>query len=395
MNQVAFHAETNRKPEVEQHWEDLAALFQVRSDTTYLNHGSFGITPEPVRQSQSTWKQRQDEQPMDFYVRQYEPAWHATRNALAQYINTEPENLVFADNATYAMNIVADCFPLEPGDEVLLNDHEYGAVQRTWDRACERVDAKTVVARLPDKIESNDQIVESIFASANDNTRLLVVSHITSPTAIVMPVEQICAEARRRGIATVIDGPHALLQVPVDIDGLGCDFYCASCHKWLSAPLGTGFLFVHPRWQSQIQPQVKSWGRLLPAMPEKWDEEFIWSGTRNVSGYFSIPRAIELFDEIGVDQFRVRSGYLRQYAETALSESLGTDPIANFEGAYASMAHVPLPAGDWSQLQSRLWENDHIEVPIVSFNERWFVRVSCHLYNSTSQIDQLVAAIGA
>ena len=393
MNQIAFAKDQKRDPGIDHDWSDLAALFPVRADTTYLNHGSFGITPQPVLDAQSNWKKRQDEQPMDFYVRQFEPAWHETRDRLAQYVNTNPRNLVFADNATYAMNIVADCFPLEPDDEVLMNDHEYGAVQRTWNRACERVGASTVVCELPTVFESNDQIVDAIFMNATENTKLLVVSHITSPTAIVMPVEQICAEARKRGIATCIDGPHALLQLPVDIDRLGCDFYCASCHKWLSAPLGTGFLFAGPSWQADLQPQVKSWGRLLPAMPETWDEEFIWSGTRNVSGYFSIPAAIELFENIGVDRFRARSQYLRQYAQDALSEKFGTQTIASFENAYASMAHVPLPPGDWSSLQQQLWDAEKIEVPIVSFSDRWFVRVSCHLYNSTDQIDKLVAAI--
>lgn len=390
----------NRDPSNEDDWRDIAEFWKVRADTTYLNHGSFGITPQPVIAARDQWQQRQDEQPMDFYVRQFEEVWHNARNRLAAFVNTDPGNLVFAENATVAMNIVASSFRLERGDQILLNDHEYGAVQRIWERECRRADshganASVVVCRLPQVIEDEQQIIDSVFAGVTDQTKLIIISHITSPTAIIMPVQQICEQAKKRGIPTCIDGPHAPMQVDLDIDNLGCDFYTASCHKWLSAPLGTGFLYVHPKWHEMIQPMTKSWGRLLPALPDRWDEEFIWSGTRNSSGYFSIPTAIDFFNQIGIDNFRQRSNYLRRYAERALLDKFTTEPIARFDHAYASMAHVPLPPGNWENLQLQLWQKHQIEVPIINFDNRWFVRVSCHLYNSTEQIDRLVRAIPA
>lgn len=383
-----------RRSEIDADWEDLAAQWDIRPDTTYLNHGSFGPAPRAVRESRRRLIDALDCQPMDFFVRQFEPLLLSARESLAAFVGTTRPNLVFAENATFAMNVVADSFPLRAGDEVLLNDHEYGAVQRIWDRACRRVGAHCRILTLPSTFESPQQITDALVSATSSATRLVVVSQVTSPTAIILPVAEIIRGLHDRGIATCLDGPHAPAQVDLNIDALNCDFYCASCHKWLCAPLGTGFLYVHPRWQATIQPQLLSWGRLLPAVPERWDEQFTWSGTRDGSGYLSVPTAIEFLTRVGLPQFRERCEWLARYAESRLMELTGAQPIAPTTGGwYGTMCHVPLPGGDWSALQMDLWRGHGIEVPIIRFLDRWFVRVSCHLYNTTGQIDQLVAAL--
>lgn len=222
--------------------------WNLEPGVTYLNHGSFGPPPEAVRQARAVWQERLDRQPMDFFVRQLEPALLAARNKLAQFVGSDPENLIFVENATVGMNIVADSFPLQAGDEVLLNNHEYGAVQRIWKRACDAAGAKLVIATLPLPIRNAEETVAGLLAEATEKTRLIVVSHITSPTAITLPVADLCRAARERGIAVCIDGPHAVAQLELNLESLGCDFYTASCHKWLSAPFGSGFLYVAPRW---------------------------------------------------------------------------------------------------------------------------------------------------
>ena len=377
------------------HWRDFSHQWLIRTDTTYLNHGSFGPPPQPVRQARRKWIDALDCQPMDFYVRELEPLIQNAKSALADFIGIGSQNLVFVENATYGMNIVADSFELNAGDNVLLNNHEYGAVHRIWNRACQRSSAHVVSAQLPDKFESKQQIVDCLLSSADENTRLVVISHITSPTAIVMPIEEICAAFRERDIAVAVDGPHAPAQIDLNIGKLGCDFYTASCHKWLSASLGSGFLFVAPKWQAQIQPPLKSWGRLLPAIPEKWDEEFTWSGTRDPSAYLSTATAIDyMTNQVGLDNFQQRTRFLATRAEQMLTEEFGTQTIANRnDGWYASMAHVPLPAGDFSSLQNDLWNEYKIEVPIIHFEEKWFIRVSCHLYNSLKQLETLKFAV--
>src|SRR5262249_1952381 len=152
------------------------------------------------------------------------------------------------------------------------------AVLRIWRERCRKAGANLVVQRLPDSFGEPEAVVEELFRGVTDRTKLIVVSHITSPTALILPVEAICRRANGRGIRTCIDGPHALAAVPVDIDRLDCDFYCASCHKWLSAPFGSGFLHVNSRWKLTVQPIVVSWGQSLSGRPRSWQDEFVWSG---------------------------------------------------------------------------------------------------------------------
>jgi isopenicillin-N epimerase len=397
-------------------WAPLKAQWRIRSDTTYLNHGSFGPPPEPVRQARQRWIDRLDEQPMDFFVRQFEPAWLAARDRLAALVGTSGGNLIFADNATAAMNVVADALPLSAGDEVLLNDHEYGAVLRIWQRACAKVGATVNVVELPLPFRSAEETIDAIFAAVTPRTRLIVVSHITSPTAVTLPVEQICRRARAAGIAVAIDGPHAVAQLPLTIDSLDCDFYAASCHKWLSAPFGSGFLYVAPRHQSLIRPPVISWGRIPPTKIETWSDEFVWSGTRDPSAYLAIPAAIDFLDAVGFGEFRARTHWLAQYARRKLVDLTQREPIVpDSPEWYGTMAHVPLPAqrkDGWhwqaqsasagpdtdggsvpNPLQRAIWRELQIEVPIVEFRGERYIRVSCHLYNDVEQIDRLVAGL--
>jgi len=379
----------------DQTWRSLRDAWSLRDDTIYLNHGSFGPPPDTVREARLDWLKRLDEQPMDFFVRQLEPELYEVRDRLARFHGTKAEHLVLVDNATYAMNVVAGSFSLSPGDEVLLTDHEYGAVSRVWERACQQAGTgppKTAV--LPSEIDSAEQVVDAIFSQVNQNTRLLVVSHITSLTAITLPITDICRRARAAGVAVCIDGPHAVAQLDVQLDLLDCDFYTGSCHKWLSAPLGTGFLYVHPRHQENIKPPILSWGRLLPNKPTTWHEEFTWLGTQDLSRFLAIPAAIDFLETVGLDQFRQRTHSLARYARHRLIELTQLEPIVpDSDQWYGCMAHMPLPPGDALSLQASLWTDYGIEIPIIEFNDRRFVRVSCHLYTQRSDIDQLVDAL--
>lgn len=341
------------------------------------------------------WQEQLDRQPMDFFVRVLEPALRETREKLARFVVTLGESLAFVENATYGMNVVADSFALAPGDEVLLTDHEYGAVKRIWERACHRAGAAPPrIAKLPLPFTSAEEAVASLFEASTDHTKIIVVSHVTSPTAVILPVDEICREARRRGIAICVDGPHAPAQVDIRLDELDCDYYVASCHKWLSAPFGSGFLYVHPRQQASVRAPLLSWGRLLPAQPESWSDEFLWSGTRDPSPYLAVSAAIDFIESVGLARFRERTHALARYARQRLVELTGREPIVpDSEAWYGAMAHVPLPPGDAKPLQDALWREHHIEVPIVDWNGGRYVRVSCHLYNTRAEIDQLVTAL--
>jgi isopenicillin-N epimerase len=378
------------------HWRQWRDEWEIRTDTTYLNHGSFGPTPRAVRGCQLDWQRRMTSQPMDFFARQFEPEWLESRTLLARFVGTATDNLAYVENSTAGMNVVAATVPLHADDEVLLTDHEYGAVQRIWRRACQTAGAaEPVTARLPRQFESAEQVVESIFSAATGRTRLLVVSHITSPTAIILPVRKICEEARRRGIAVCIDGPHAPAQVPVALDELACDFYTASLHKWVSAPLGSGFVYVAPQWQERVRAPILSWGRVAPTKPTAWWEEFVWTGTRDASAYLAVPAAIELLERVGLAKFRARTHFLARYARHRLVELTGLPPhLPDSDEWYASMSSVPLPPGNARALQNELWQRHGIEVPVVEHNGERSIRVSCHLYNRRRDVDLLVEALG-
>lgn len=383
-----------RLPDRDEDWSDLAANWNLREGTVYLNHGSFGPPPRPVRDARRRWMDRLDEQPMDFFVREHEGLIVESRKVLARFVGTSPDNLVFVENATMAMNVVAHSLQLNVGDQVLLNNHEYGAVHRIWNRACEESGAEVRVVDLGRRFESHDQIVDRIFDAVTDRTRLIVISHITSATAITMPVEAICRRAKTAGIPTCIDGPHALVQVDVELDRMGCDFYTASCHKWLSAAFGSGFLYVHPRWQQEIRTPLQSWGRLLPNEPRDWSEHFMWTGTRDSSAYYSVPTAIRFMESVGLDAFRSRTHFLAQSIRHQLEQKFGTSAwIPDSPDWYSSMVEIPLPPGDHSGLQSRLFHSGGIEVPIIHFENHWLIRISIHLYTTSTHLHHLTQSL--
>ena len=374
---------------------DWRSHWQLRPGTIYLNHGSFGPPPQAVKAARAAWQQRLDEQPMDFFVREFEPAWHAARARLAEFIHCDPADLIFVENATAGMNVVASSCKLQPGDEVLLTDHEYGAVQRIWQRACaEAGAAPPVIARLPPQLGDSQEVVDTITRAITPRTRLLVVSHITSPTAVILPIRQIIQAAHRLGVAVCIDGPHAPLQADVNLRDLGADYYTASCHKWLCAPFGSGFLHVDKRHQSAVRAPLLSWGRIFPEDRAAWSDEFVWTGSRDNSPYLTIPAAIDFFAPLGQQEFAQITHELAQYARQQLVELTGLQPIVPDDPQwYGSMAHVPLPLGNRRGLQDALWREHGIEVPIVEWSGRRWIRVSCHLYNTREEVDTLVRAL--
>ena len=380
----------------EQAGSDWAGCWEIRSDTIYLNHGSFGPPPRVVQTCRERLLRRLESNPMDFLVRELEGEIDGVRHIVSDFVGAKAENLVLVDNATYGMNVVAEGFPLAPGDEVLLTDHEYGAVRRIWDRRCDKAKATLKTAGLPEPIESAEQVIDVVDQALTERTKLLVVSHITSPTAITLPVQQIIDRAHANDVAVCVDGPHAVAQLPLEMEALGCDFYTASCHKWLSAPLGTGFLYVSPRWQEHIRAPILSWGKPAGEEQSSWTDEFTWLGTRDPSALLAIPSAIALLQQVGLETFRRHAHDLASYARQGLAEFATRSPIVpDSPQWYTAMAHMPLPPGEPRKLQNALWGQYGIEVPIIDFAGQRWIRVSCHLYNRAADIDRLIDALRA
>ncbi|MEM8736240.1 MAG: aminotransferase class V-fold PLP-dependent enzyme, partial [Planctomycetota bacterium] len=380
-------------------------LWRFDRGVTFLNHGSFGAVPLAIRDQQDRWRQECMNQPMEFLARRHDRLAADHRFWLATRLGTKPENIAFCDNATAGMNEIARWFPLAKGDEVLMNDHEYGAVRRIWERRCQESGAKLVTASLPSRFQSPTQIHESIMQSVTPATKLVVLSQITSPTAIRLPVESLCEALSQRSIATCIDGPHAVIQETLRLEKLGCDFFTASCHKWLCAPIGSGFVYIAPKWHDLAQPTRLSWGRLPPLAPEHWTEEFTWTGTRDYSSFLTVKTAFEFADELGREHIDRRNHALACYARNKLAEIPGAEPVTP-EGRewFGWLVGVWLPRFEsqsavdevevfYHDLQKVLRERYGIEVMIVHFGNRYLVRISCHLYNTTHDIDFLQKSI--
>lgn len=375
-------------------WAPLRECWDFPDGVAYLNHGSFGFPPRCVVEVQQFWQRVAAHNPMALFVDRYEPLHLAVRDRVADFVGAGRGNLVLVENATYGMNVVARSFPLALGDEVLLNDHEYGAVKRIWQHACQRSGARLVETPIDLPVESEEQMADAVMAGATERTRLIVVSHVTSPSALTLPVKEICRRAAERGIRTCIDGPHAVAMLPLNLESLGCDYYTASCHKWLSGPFGTGFLYVRPELQRSIEPLVVSWGRLLPAEPESWQEWFIWLGTRDVSAMLALPTAIDFLEAIGLERFRARTHHLASYARARLLELPGATAITP-DGPqwYGPMVAVRHPHPEANAIRERLRKVHHIEGVLGPWHGESLIRVSCHLYTQPTEIDRLVTAL--
>ncbi len=394
MNDVANASLSALAPDDESGWAVIARHWSFAPGVTFLNHGSFGAPPREVLYERAKLLELLNANPIDFFFRALQPRLAQARQRLGRFLHTDGDNLAFVENATVGMNAVAHSVRLGPGDEVLLSDHEYGAVMRIWQHACDAAGARLVVQTLACPPRDPQEWVDALFAGATERTRLVVFSHVTSPTAVVLPATDICRRARSLGIPVCIDGPHALGAVPLDLDALDCDYYTASCHKWLLAPVGAGFLYVHPRAQETIQPAIVSWGSTIGQEPS-WRDAFNWTGTRDATPWLCVPAGIEFLERVGVDAFRQRTHYLARRAREAIGNLTGLEPLVPDDAQwFASMAAVPLPPGPRGPLQDALWNEEQIEVPIVHWHDRRLVRVSCQMYTSPADIERLTGALG-
>lgn len=382
--------------------------WQFPDGVTYLNHGSFGPAPGPVLAARAEWQARLNANPMDFFLRQMPEALDLARQILAEFVRCSPSQLAFVSNATAGMNVAAASISLQPGDEVLLTDHEYGAVVRLWGRRCRDTGAKMVTARLPLPLTSTDDVVEAVFRSATARTKVLVVSHVTSPTGVILPVKEICEQARERGIISIVDGPHAVAMLDLNLSRIPCDFYTASCHKWLSAPFGSGFLVVRGKHQQGLTPPVVSWGRNFRGLPPVWQDEFHWPGTFDPAGWLSVPAAIDVLKREGLESFRARTFALATEARKLLEQLPAAQSVLGAllppggAGEWCgSMSAVPLnlppvelPPGVPHPLQQWLWEEKRTEIPVMVWRNLHLLRVSCHLYNDAAQVRKLAEDVG-
>lgn len=333
------------------------------------------------------WQRDLERSPVEFLGRRFEGLLDAARLELSGLVGGKPGDLLFFPNATAAVNAVARSLPLEPGDEILSTDHEYGAVDLTWQFVAAKTGARYIRQPVPVPLGSAEEVVDAVWAGAGPRTRVLSLSHITSRTALRFPVEALCRRAREAGILSIVDGPHAVAQIPLDVEAVGADFYAGNCHKWLCAPKGAGFLWTRPEQQEWMEPGIVTWG-YEPG--QRFAERRHWQGTRDPSAYLSVPAAIDFQREHGWDEVRRRSYELVDRARTAVAGWGGLEPLSSH---LLQMASIPLPPCEVDEVQRRLFAEHRIEVPVWEWNGMPFVRISVQGYNTDEDVAALIAAL--
>ncbi|EFH82648.1 aminotransferase class V-fold PLP-dependent enzyme [Ktedonobacter racemifer] len=372
-----------------------AEHFQVRPDITFLNHGSFGACPRPVFATYQQWQSALEADPVEFLGRRIDDLLREARLPLAAYLGTQADHLVFVPNTTAGVNIVARSLQLGPGDEVLATDHEYGASDRTWRFLCTQRGMSYINQPIPLPLESEEEMVEQFWQGVTPRTKVIFISHITSPTALIFPMAKICQRAREAGILTVIDGAHAPGQIPLNLEEIGADFYIGNCHKWLCAPKGSAFLYASPEHQALLQPLIVSWGyeSLKPGI-SSFQDYFGWVGTDDPAAFLSVPSAIAFQQEHNWDAVRAACHELAASARQEIASLLGTQLICS-DTWWNQMCTIQVPDGDSLALQRTLRETWHIEMPVVVWNNHRYIRLSIQGYNSPADVERLLTALHA
>ena len=378
----------------------LRDLFLLDPDYTYLNHGSFGAVPRPVFEEYQRIQREFESRPVYYHARRFNDLMREARQALGGYLNADPLDLVFVTNVTVAINIVAKSLQIGPGDVLLTTDHEYGACENTWEQERRRARFEVRTVELPVPVSSEQEIIDRIIAGMDDRVRVLFISHITSPTAITLPIADICRAARERGIITVVDGAHGIGQIPLDMEAIAPDYYTSNLHKWLCAPKGSAFLFARREMQDRLEPLVTSWG-YRPV--KEYDSPFIARhenrGTREIAAPLSTEAAIAFQREHDWPSVREACHELLAEFRPLLSDRYGWEPLVSLDVIdtgtwFTQMAAFLLPDSvDAFRMKDRLYDEEKIEIPVFGWKDRHTIRISMQGYNERGDLEHLIEGL--
>ncbi|MDH3584388.1 MAG: aminotransferase class V-fold PLP-dependent enzyme [Phycisphaerae bacterium] len=391
----------------------LQALWALDPDIMHLNHGSFGACPRAVLDSQTALRAEMEAEAITFLARHLETRLDQARAQLGAFLGAAPQDLAPVSNATTGVNTVLRSLKLEANDELIITDHGYNACSNAARFAADRAGARVIVARVPFPLASPDEAHAAILDCASDRTRLAIIDHVTSNTAMILPIAEIVRDLQQRGIDCLVDGAHAPGILPLDLDALGAAYYTGNCHKWLCAPKGAGFLHVRADRQQRVRPLAISHAANSPRRNRsRFLMEFDWCGTWDPTAFLAVPVALEFVNNLlpgGIEQLMARNRDLALAARQLLCERLGIEPPCPAE-MIGAMAAVQLPDGDdpeWqdprrptlsgiSDLQDQLLERFGIEVPIFPWPAapRRFLRISAQAYNQISEYEALADTLG-
>ena len=384
----------------------MLAHWQLDPAITYLNHGTVGATPRRVLAAQQAIRDEIERNPARFLLRELtgvavgapraeRPRLRRAADAVAAFVGARGDDLVFVDNATTGINAVLRSLPWGSGEEILVTDQGYGAITNAAALVAREHGAAVRVLELPYPECDPGRVLEAYDRALGPRTRLVIADHITSESALVLPVAEIVARCQARGALVLIDGAHAPGVLPLDVPRLGADWYVGNLHKWAWAPRSCGFLWAPPKRQAGLHPPVVSWG-----LDQAFTLEFDWVGTRDPSPWLAAPVGIEFQRELGLEAIRAHNHGLAWEAARLLAERWGTR-LAVAEEMIGAMATLPLPprAGstkeDAARLRDALLFEDRIEVQLHAWGGRLWVRVSAQVYNERSDYERLAEAVAA
>jgi isopenicillin-N epimerase len=369
----------------------VRALWPLESTVSHLNHGSFGAVPTVTLQEQQSWRDRMESNPVRFMARELPGAVEHARAEVAQFFGADPEALAFVRNATTGVSTVLAAQALAPGDEILLTDHAYGAVQIAVRRWASRTGARAVVAQVPLEA-SDDEVTEIVTGHVTPRTRLAVLDHITSPTARQLPLVSLLPALKERGVRVLVDGAHAAGMLSLELDRLDADYWTGNLHKWCCAPRGTAVLHVAAAHRAETLPLVASWGE-----GEGFPRAFDWVGSDDVTAWLAAPRSLRLLDGLGWERVRRHNVELAVLGQRTVGAALGLDPSRLPRLAAVSMQLVPLPDGvatgpeAAAALQAHIGEQIGVEVAVTSWRGAGFLRLSAHVYDAPADYERLAA----
>lgn len=372
----------------------MKTQFLLDQNSTYFNHGAFGACPKPIFEDYQKWQRELEHQPTEFITKKLPGYLKASKQALANYINCEADDFFFVPNPTFAINIVMRSLDLKPGDEILASNHEYGAMDRTWNFCCKKTGAKYIRQEISLPVVSKEQIIEEFWKGYNSNTKVVFLNQISSATALIFPVKEICEKAQQLGLVVIVDGAHVPGHIDLDIGEINADFYTGTLHKWMLTPKGSSFLWVKKEFQERLEPLIVSWGYESDFPQNQFLDYHEFNGTRDMAAFLTAPAAIRFLDE---NNWKAKSAeckalILGNYKR--FCDLLGTEPICPISPEFlGQMCSVPIRTGKPSELKETLIGKYNIEIPVMKINDRTFIRISLNAYNSQDDLEKLYAAL--
>ena len=380
----------------------LRPQFLLDPDIVFLNHGSFGACPKPIFDEYQKWQRKLETRPVKFQTEEVFTDLENSRRALGEYINCDKDDLVYFPNPTHAISNLIPSLNLNERDEVLTTDQEYGACDRAWVYYAQKSGFKYIKSEIPLPITSVEEFCQRFWSKATPQTKYVYLSHITSSTALILPIDKIVKEAKVRRIKTIIDGAHVPGHIPLDIKAMDPDYYTGACHKWLCCPKGVSFLFVRKKLQEKMQPLVFSWGwgekyNEFKASTQLHSESrfvniFQWQGTRDMSAFLTVPASIEFQDQYDWDSVRSRCGEMVLDARNRITELTGLPKLCP-DDWLGQMATILFPMDDTVAFKERLYDDHQIEIPTMAHEGHTAFRISIQGYNSETDVDHLIRTL--